>query len=175
VTNGTDHVIYIAPEVDGCGPSTFFFLSDANGRELNYLEYCTFTCQQMLEDGIGGCPAICLAPEAIRLEPGEVREDSWNGQYLLPTNLADACDPEGFEQCVQRRVADEGPYTITVRASDAITCDNGFGDCETCMGEDGDCRVQWATSAGTWYEVSGSASPYEDAILSLTITEADAQ
>ncbi len=172
VTNNTDRTLYIADDMPTCGPTLLFELSDADGTELPYSNYCSSTCEQ-LQDGVAGCPAICLATEAIELQPGQTWTTQWSGLYFVERDLPASCSPEpGIDTCLQLVAAEDEQFTITVRANDSISCENSPEPvCEPCVEQDGACRVSWAYGDGTWYEASASGSPADGAILNLSLEE----
>jgi hypothetical protein len=105
------------------------FSIERDGMALSYFEDgCSSSCQQLRDDGYLGCPDICLFSATVRLEPGEIYTEGYNGLVHVPDTLPVECvtapgGPADDESCFLRRQLSTGPTTFSATAGSAIDCD----------------------------------------------------
>ncbi len=139
ITNQTSQTLYVGPFEQSCGPAPLFSVHQ-EGRIVEYFDsYCSASCAQVRDDGFLACPAICLFPGTIELEPGASYVIRWSGLVHEERTLPAVCSenefgPEGDYACYRRAQITPGFYTFSARAGTELDCagsaDPTCGACE---------------------------------------------
>jgi len=156
IVNNTDLFIYLGQEMVTCGQAPLFEVADARGGKLpGWGGGCSSTCSDLHTRGQIGCPAVCLFPSSITLQPGEQRFTSWSGLYAVPAELPGGCVPfqsgDTTFACQMARRITPGTYKFSARAGTGLECSQTTADgtCMACMREgDGGCTTAGSLITG---------------------------
>jgi hypothetical protein len=137
ISNQTSQTIHVGTtEPISCGNPPLFRVADATGEDLPAVAFCRNACSwAMQEDPIGGCLAICLFPQAVKLEPFEATTVTWEA-YMEELSLPEECSITGESvMCDRTRRIDPGTYTFSASAGTELDCSETLGDCGECMAQ----------------------------------------
>ncbi|HVY29151.1 MAG TPA: hypothetical protein VHB79_21480 [Polyangiaceae bacterium] len=151
--NGTNHPIYLGPEVQGCGGVPLFQVADGKGQPLSAVGFCQSTCAMMIQGTLIGCPAIaCAINSVITLQPGESTMGLWNTLYTEQEKLPPVCSKAaGVNECQRIVAAKPGDYIFSAQAGSNMTCGGptATGTCGSCDANgNGGCVTYGAVIAG---------------------------
>jgi hypothetical protein len=162
--NKTSKAIYLGQAMNTCGVAPLFTVADETGNVLPPLGNCRTSCAVLRKQGAGGCPAICQSPLGIKLEPGEIRDVTWDALYRVEGSLAPSClsYPERDDvACDQAKRISPGVYQFSAVAGLELDCSTttASGTCDVCHPEpNGGCAVPGGLIAGQMLEAEASAT-----------------
>lgn len=139
ILNKTTAPLYIGQQMVTCGLAPLFQVADARGGVLSPLGSCRTACSTLRKQGAAGCPAICLFPTSVALQPGEIDQTTWDGLYQVPATLPAACVPfdagEDTVSCDQAKRIQPGSFKFSAQAGTALDCSQttGADNCSQCM------------------------------------------
>lgn len=152
--NKTTQTLYVGPSMQTCGTVPLFSVADEAGKELPALGDCRTSCSGA-RGGIGGCPAVCLYPRTVKLEPGELHSTVWDALYRVQGSLPESCltyeGAQGDQQCDQAKRIGAGTYTFRAVAATEVDCTMTTGSpmCEACMPDpNGACTISGGIVGG---------------------------
>ncbi|HYP90873.1 MAG TPA: hypothetical protein VEQ59_22050 [Polyangiaceae bacterium] len=153
IVNDTSTVIYLGQEQMTCSQTPLFDVSSPRGLPLTPLGSCRASCDVVAKQGPIGCPAACLLPSAITLQPGEAWHTTWDALFAVSVDLPPECvAPGGTSQCQQAQRIEPGTFTFTARAGSSLDCDvtTASGSCGACTpAGNGGCTTQGAMIGGS--------------------------
>lgn len=158
ILNTTGRGIHVGALQGNCGIVPLFQVADATGEPISEPGFCRFSCQERLERGGGGCPAICLTPKSVYLAAGESTFIIWEARSEQQSKLPESCvpAPDRFDlQCQVARALEAGTYTFTAQAGTTLDCSDSGGDCSACTQDpSGGCTTPGSVIAGTLIRAS---------------------
>jgi hypothetical protein len=140
ISNLTKATIYLGQDMVTCGGvSPPFQVADASGAILPEVGSCRAACNTVRTAGVAGCPAICLFPTSVALQPNEVLYTTWSGLFRVQGQLPVKCVPyetgsETMVACDQAKRIEPGAFTFSARAGSAVDCSptTGPDNCGVC-------------------------------------------
>jgi hypothetical protein len=145
-------VIFLGAEQLTCDFAPLFHVRDMSS-ELPEFGMCRYACEDVMTGAVLGCPAICLFPQAIALQPGEATSTTWNGLFRVEETLPAQCLTDGQMapmSCDRAEQIAPGSFTFTAQAGTSIDCSQTNGACGECTPSGyGGCIVQAALIGGS--------------------------
>jgi len=153
VINRTSQAIHVGQQEVTCSHPPLFEVEDGTGHKLADFGACRSACADVMRQGSVGCPAVCLFPSAVTLQPDEGTNVLWNGLDLQQTRLSEECipadDPVLSTACDRAVQIMPGTFTFTAHAGTELDCLQTTGTCGDCMAQgEGGCATS-ATIGGT--------------------------
>jgi hypothetical protein len=154
IINDSTETLFVGADMVTCALAPWFDVRDAEDRPLAPPGSCRTTCESaMSANPVGGCPAICLFPQAIELEPGESLMTEWSGQHLELVGLPKACQSAEYPtaQCDRAVAIEPGTFTFSAKAGTELDCSPTGTPCEACTwrSDAGGCVTQGALISGS--------------------------
>ncbi len=160
IVNDTDRVIYLGGERDTCDSPPLFSVKDESGQTLVIDAACRTTCGVARSQGPIGCPAICLAPSVVALQPGEQHVTTFSGLQYLATKMPKECvtSQYGIQECTQALMLEPGTFAFSSIAGSAIECSLSSTQCTECQPNgQGGCIINGAVRSGDILRATTSA------------------
>jgi hypothetical protein len=151
IFNQTSSVIYLGQQETNCSELPLFQVMDATGATLAFPSSCQSTCQQLMNDGPIGCPAICALPGSNALQPGQALARTWNGLYQVERQPPRQCLNADYGNVCQQTVrVQPGQFTFSAIAGRSIDCSKtSGGPCQACVqNESGSCYTPGSLISG---------------------------
>lgn len=153
IINRTSQTIHVGQQQVTCSQAPLFQVEDGMGDTLADFGSCRTACETVMQDGTLGCPAICLFPSAVTLQPDEGTNVIWNGMYRQETSLPQGCFPEdqpvATSMCDRAVQIEPGRFTFSALAGTELDCLQTTGSCVECTAQgEGGCATP-ATIGGT--------------------------
>jgi hypothetical protein len=159
ISNQTSQTIHVGTTGPvNCSSPPLFRVADAAGDDLPEPALCRFPCSAaMQEDAIAGCPAICLFPQAVTLEPFEGTAVTWEAFYVESVSLPAECATIGESvSCDRTRRIEPGKFTFSASAGTELDCTETLGDCGECMAQGNGGCTRPARVGGTLFTATTS-------------------
>jgi hypothetical protein len=162
--NKTSQTLYLGQQMSTCGVAPLFSVEPSGGKPLQSVGDCRVSCAGA-RGGIGGCPAICLFPNSVKLAPGESHYATWDSLYPSQASLPQRClSFEGApdeQPCTQAKRIDAGDYTFRAVAALEVDCSmtSGTAMCGACTPDaNGGCTISGGIIGGQNYTAEATAT-----------------
>ncbi|HVY30358.1 MAG TPA: hypothetical protein VHB79_27560 [Polyangiaceae bacterium] len=162
--NKTSQPLYLGQQMTTCGVAPLFSVEAAGGKPLPSVGDCRVSCAGA-RGGIGGCPAICLFPNSVKLEPGEGHYTTWDSLYAVQASLPPRClsyeGAQGEQPCTQAKRVAAGDYTFRAVAALEVDCSMTSGNamCGACTPDaNGGCTISGGIIGGQNYAAEATAT-----------------
>jgi hypothetical protein len=133
-----------------------FSLRDSSGASLPLsLDTCGNSCQELMQHGPYGCPALCAIPPVIRIDAGGSYTLDWGPSTLSTVHMPSACyftPPSAVASCQQIVEVPAGSYEFSADAGTACP------DCSCVPDATGSCESPGGTVSGTTLSANMTAS-----------------
>lgn len=156
IRNDTASTINVGQVMQSCSDAPLFELRDGSGQRLDAPGFCRVPCEsQMSDNPSAGCPAICIGPTALTLQPGESHTVMWESLFQVQTQLPKGCYPNHPDRdqpslaCDRAQRVPPGSYVFTASAGTALECSSGDPACSPCTpSAQGGCTTRQAWAGG---------------------------